>query len=86
MSNTGCGQVSKPVLDETFDKCSSFNYSTCIEVDQICRKVGNLKGENLSQFLDKLCQKLSKIDNELFRLEQENTVLKNRVSILEGNI
>lgn len=83
MANNNCGQVSMPILDESQAKCTTFNYSTCIEVDERCNKIGNLPGDSLNDFIRKLCEKIAKMDNEIFRISKENEILKNRVSELE---
>ena len=85
MSNK-CGQATMPVLDETLDKCTTFNYSSCIQVSQICRKLGSIENESLDTFLEKLCNKLSKIDNEIYKLSNENRILRGRVDTLETTL
>ena len=79
-----CSQINIPQVDNTNIECDEFMYSTCIIVKQLCSKVKNLEGENLDKFIERLCNKISKIDNELYLLNQEIKSLKNRINILEN--
>ena len=81
-----CNQVSIPTVDNTALECDDFTLSTCIIVKQICSKIGNLQGENLDKFIERLCNKLSKIDNQLYDLYQQVKILKEKVNNLEGNV
>lgn len=81
-----CGQVSTPTVDETQLECEEITLSTCVEVKQICSKVGNLTGENLDKFIERLCLKLSKVDNQLYQMSAEIKVLKNKIKTLEDNV
>lgn len=69
-------QVNIPEVDNTQLECDELNLSTCIEVIKICTKIGNLEGENLDKFIERLCFKLGKIDNAIFTLSQRIKVLE----------
>lgn len=68
---TGCGQVTIPTVDNTALDCDDFTLSTCVKVVQKCTKVGNLEGENLDKFIQRLCNKIAKMDNEIYILKQK---------------
>ena len=63
-------QVNIPTVDNTELECDELNLSTCIEVIKICTKIGNLEGENLDKFIERLCFKISKMDNAIYTLSQ----------------
>lgn len=86
MSKKGCGQVAIPTVDNTLLECDDFSYSSCIIVKEQCKKIGNLEGENLDDFIKRLCNKLSKVDNEMYDLRQQVKILKNKIDNLEGNV
>lgn len=76
MANNPCGQVNVPTVNNNELECDEFTNSTCVKVKQICTKVGNLEGENLDKFIERLCFKLSKMDNAII-------ALKDRIKLLE---
>ena len=78
-SNIGCGQVNIPTVDNTELECDDFISSTCIEVKQLCSKIGNIQGDSLDKFIEKLCIKINKQDTEIF-------TLKNKVELLNKKI
>ena len=69
-------QVNIPTVDNTELECDELNISTCIEVIKLCSKIGNKEGENLDKFIERLCFKLSKIDNAIFALSQRIKALE----------
>ena len=79
-----CGQVSIPTVDNSALSCEEFTLSQCVIVEQICGKVGNLEGENLNQFIERLCAKFTKLDNQIIALNQKINNLKTRVTELEN--
>ena len=64
-------QVNIPTVDNTQLECDEIISSTCIVVKEYCKKVGNLEGENLDQFIGRLCAKLAVMDNKIYLLTQE---------------
>lgn len=64
-------QVNIPAVDNTQHECDELVSSTCIIVNEYCKKVGNLEGENLDQFIGRLCAKLAVMDNKIYLLTQE---------------
>lgn len=70
MGNTICNQVNTPEIDNTAIECDEIISSTCINVKQICTKIGNLENENLDKFIERLCFKISKMDNAIYTLSQ----------------
>lgn len=64
-------QVNIPTVDNTQLECDEIILSTCVVVKQHCKKVGNLEGENLDQFIGRLCAKLAVMDNKLLLLTEE---------------
>ena len=73
-------QVDIPAVDNTQLECDELVSSTCIIVNEYCKKVGNLEGENLDQFIGRLCAKLAVMDNKLYLLTQEVEILKNIIA------
>ena len=71
-----CTQINIPTVDNSEMKCDAYHYSTCIIVDEIYNKIGNLEGENLNLFLTKLNNKIAQIDNKISALENEILSLK----------
>lgn len=64
-------QVNIPAVDNTALECDEIILSTCVTVKQFCKKVGNLEGENLDQFINRLCAKLEVMDNKIYLLIKE---------------
>lgn len=64
-------QIDTPTVDNTQLECDEIIQSTCIVVKEYCKKVGNLEGENLDQFIGRLCAKLAVMDNKIYLLTQE---------------
>ena len=64
-------QVNIPAIDNTQLECDELVSSTCIIVNEYCKKVGNLEGENLDQFIGRLCAKLAVMDNKIYLLIKE---------------
>ena len=81
-----CGQVSIPKIDNTQLECDEFLNSSCVIIKQQCKKIGNLEGENLDRFIERLCNRLSKFDNEIYDLNQQIKILKNKINTLEENV
>ena len=81
-----CNQVNIPTVDNTELECDFFIDSTCVIVKETCKKVGNLKGENLDDFIKRICLKFSKFENEIYALKQDVKVLKNKIKNLEENV
>lgn len=71
-----CTQINIPTVDNSEMKCDVYHYSTCIIVDEIYNKIGNLEGENLNLFLTKLNNKIAQMDNKISALENEILSLK----------
>lgn len=69
-------QVNIPTVDNTAIECDDIILSTCVTVKQHCKKVGNLEGENLDQFIGRLCAKLAVMDNKIYLLTKEVERLK----------
>ena len=65
-----CNQIFTPEVDNTLQKCNDFIPSDCVIIEKICSKVDNKEGESLSQFIERLCLKLSKMDNEISYLKK----------------
>lgn len=73
-----CGQVSIPEVDNTLSECVEFHKSICIVVSHLSNKVKNMEGENLNEYLQRLDDKLSNMDNIILNL-------KTRIENLEAN-
>lgn len=71
-----CTQINIPTVDNSEMKCDAYQYSTCIIVDEIYNKIGNLEGENLNLFLTKLNNKIAQMDNKISALENKILSLK----------
>ena len=71
-----CTQINIPTVDNSEMKCDAYHYSTCIIVDEIYNKIGNLEGENLNLFLTKLNNKIAQMDNKISALENKILSLK----------
>lgn len=69
-------QVNIPEVDNTALECDDIILSTCVVVKEYCKKVGNLEGENLDQFIGRLCAKLAVMDNKIYLLTKEVERLK----------
>ena len=79
-----CSQVNIPEIDNTAIECDDIILSTCITVKQICTKVGNLEGETLDKFIERLCFKIAKMDNAIYTLTQRIKILEDQAA--EQNI
>lgn len=73
-----CGQVNIPQVDNSVN-CDDFITSECIIIKQLCSKIGNKEGENLDKFIELLCFKISKMDNQIFNLKKEIESLKTQI-------
>ena len=71
-----CTQINVPTVDNSEMKCDAYYYSTCIIIDDIYNKIGNLEGENLNLLLTKLNNKIAQMDNKISALENEILSLK----------
>ena len=85
MSNN-CNQVNIPTIDNTELECDFFIDSTCVIAKETCKKVGNLKGENLDDFIKRICLKFFFFFFEIYSLKKDVRVLKNKIKNLEKNV
>ena len=69
-------QVNIPTVDNESIECDHMIGSECIVVNKYCKKLGNLDGETLDRFIERLCAKLSIMDNKIYLLTQEVKRLK----------
>lgn len=81
-----CNQVSIPTIDNTELECDYFTESTCVIIKKICKQIGNLEGESLDKVIERICLKFSKFENEIYSLNQDIKVLKNKIKNLEDNV
>lgn len=63
-----CGQVNIPTVDNTSIECDDMLSSKCVVIKKYCKKVGNLEGETLDDFVGRLCAKLAIMDNKIYLL------------------
>lgn len=61
-------QINIPEVDNTALDCDNMTSSKCVIIDKYCKKVGNLEGETLDDFVGRLCAKLAIMDNKILVL------------------
>lgn len=66
-----CGQINIPEVDNTQDQCDLISSTDCVTVDRVSLKVHNVKGENLTKYLEKLDNKISILENKIIQLNRE---------------
>lgn len=69
-------QVNIPTVDNESIECDNMIGSECIVINKYCKKLGNLDGETLDRFIERLCTKLAIMDNKIYLLTQEVKRLK----------
>lgn len=69
-------QVNIPTVDNESIECDYIIGSKCVIIEKYCKKVGNVEGETLAKFIEKLCSKLAIMDNKIYILTQEVKRLK----------
>ena len=69
-------QVNTPTVDNTQIECDEIISSKCVVVENQCNKIGNLEGENLDQFIGRLCAKLTTMNDKILLLIEEVERLK----------
>lgn len=69
-------QVNIPSVDNESIECDNMIGSECIIINKYCKKVGNLEGETMDKFIERLCDKLSRMDNIIYNLRKEVDILK----------
>ena len=69
-------QVNIPSVDNESLDCDEITTSKCVIVEKLCPKIGNIEGETLDKFIERLCIKITTMDSKIYLLIQEVEALK----------